>query len=209
MPIHSLTNILDTSSEIPQCNNSLIIKETDNSNKKGTLEKIIIENLNCSQLCSHKLDHHPITSPYLDKTNNSGINKGADAIAVIEKNNKEYLLFFELKSFKVNTGEVADKFFASTSLIHYLNLLMEKFYNKSFNNFDAAAILFSTRQKVTRIKKFGIRPDIPQINKLNYSNSAGKNIQVLEISKNSGSEIKISLDKILNQLRTKKFKNWP
>lgn len=209
MPLNSLIDILHDKSEIKKCDETLIIKETDNHGKRDSLEKVTIINLNDVQICSHKLDLYNPISPHLKKKNGKGINKGVDAFAIFNNENKKYILFFELKSTTFKTGEVANKFFASTAFVHHLDLLLEKFYDCSFSNYKAAAILFCVRQKSGRIKKVKMRPDNLEYRAKIYENSIGKTIQVLEIEKETASNFKVSINKIFEKSRCKHFKNWP
>lgn len=210
MPIDSLIEILHTKSEIKKCDETLIIKEIDNKNNKGKLEKVTLKNLDNIQICSHKLDLYNPISPHLKKKNNKGINKGVDAFVVLKnEKDEEYILFLELKSTTINKSQVANKFFASTAFIHHLNILLDKFYDCSMGDYNAGAVLFSIKQKSGRVKKFKMRPDFPDYKIQQYKNKIGKSIQVLEIEKETASKFNVPITKVLEKCRTKKFKNWP
>lgn len=210
MSVSIFKEILDNNSVINVCNGLLTIKEIDNDRYKGKLREVTITNLLINELCSYKMDlHHPL-SKYLSKQNNRGINRGVDAVLILEKGiNNNYIIFFELKSNKVKTSEVANKYFASTSFIHHINLLLEKFYDKSISSYSASAVLLSLKSYNNRLKKLEMRPDELSYENKIYKNSIGKAIQVLEIKKNTSSNFKVSINNILNESRFKSFKNWP
>jgi len=208
MVINSIKEIFKNNSELPALSSTLIIKETENSHLENTLKKITLKNIKSQEFVCYKLDKHVPLTKYFEGTNSKGINKAVDAVLFYLENNIGYILFFELKSFTLNKKEVANKYFASTAFIHQICYLLKNVYDENITNFNASAIVFSLNQKNERVKKFGMRPDIPTFKNTNYTNTK-KSIQVLEISKNNGDNFSVPIDKILNEARHKPFKNWP
>lgn len=210
MSVASLKEIFDDQSEISLSGTNLKVKEIDNQNNGGKLKEVIITNISNMDLCSYKLDCHNPISKHISKSNTTGINRGVDAVVLLEiEEHQKHIFFIELKSFKVKENDVANKFFASTSFIHFVNRLMEKFYDENFSSYSASAILLSLKNSNNRLAKFGMRPDIPTFESKNYTNSKGKKIQVLEIKKNNASNFQISINDIIDNCRPKAFKNWP
>lgn len=210
MSIVTFKEVFSNLTEIHLNGNSLKIKETDNKNLKGKLKEIIITNIDDMEICCHKLDCYNPISKHISKVNKTGINKGVDAFCLLEnEQNDKHIFFIELKSFKVKQNEVANKYFASTSFIHFINRLMDKFYDENISSYSASAILISLNNSNNRLIKFGMRPDIPTFESKNYTNTKGKTIQVLEIKKNNALNFQISINDIIDKCRPKPFKNWP
>ena len=118
------------------------------------LKKVDITGVNVDLTVAFKLDFHLQLSPYLNRTEKN-INKGCDAIILIENNNQKHLLICELKSRKPKPIDFIAQMKNSSLFLDYLGSILKTFYGSDLTLFKKKYILFyltSLNKKSTRPK---------------------------------------------------------